>query len=73
MLAPDVLGVLFGACVLYGGATLVWVYVLRHVPLSAAYVFMSHRPVHEAADAVFSRFTVAGASTSSRDGPLLSP
>ena len=41
MLAPDVLGVLFAAFALYGGATLVWVYVLRHVPLSAAYVFMS--------------------------------
>ena len=41
MLAPDVLGILLAAVTLYGGATLVWVYVLRHVPLSAAYVFMS--------------------------------
>jgi drug/metabolite transporter (DMT)-like permease len=41
MLALDVLGILLVAVTLYGGATLIWVYVLRQVPLSAAYVFMS--------------------------------
>jgi drug/metabolite transporter (DMT)-like permease len=41
MLAPDVLGVLLAAVTLYGGATLVWVYVLRNLPLASAYVFMS--------------------------------
>jgi undecaprenyl phosphate-alpha-L-ara4N flippase subunit ArnE len=39
--APDVLRVLVGACILYGAATLVWVSVLRYVPLSVAYVFMA--------------------------------
>lgn len=30
-----------GALVIYGGATLVWIYVLQHLPLSRAYTIMS--------------------------------
>jgi undecaprenyl phosphate-alpha-L-ara4N flippase subunit ArnE len=41
LLAPGALSVLAVAVVLYGGATLVWVSVLRYVPLTVAYVFMS--------------------------------
>lgn len=37
MLSP----VFLGALALYGGATLLWVYVLRTVPLSYAYSFMA--------------------------------
>jgi undecaprenyl phosphate-alpha-L-ara4N flippase subunit ArnE len=41
LFAPNVLTILFVVLVLYGGATLVWISVLRHLPLSVAYVFMS--------------------------------
>jgi drug/metabolite transporter (DMT)-like permease len=37
MLSP----VFLGALALYGGATLLWVYVLKSVPLSYAYSFMA--------------------------------
>ncbi len=37
MLSP----VFLGALALYGGATLLWVYVLKTVPLSYAYSFMA--------------------------------
>src|SRR5262249_36739429 len=41
LFAPGALTVLAAAVVLYGGATIVWVTVLRYVPLTVAYVFMS--------------------------------
>ena len=41
LFAPSVLAVLLPALVLYGGATVVWITVLRYVPLTVAYVFMS--------------------------------
>jgi drug/metabolite transporter (DMT)-like permease len=39
--SPEMLKVLLPACVLYAGATLVWVWALRYVPLNVAYVFMA--------------------------------
>src|ERR1700743_2615480 len=41
MFSVDVLMTLLPACVLYAGATLIWVAALRYVPLSVAYVFMA--------------------------------
>jgi drug/metabolite transporter (DMT)-like permease len=41
LLAPSVLVVLCAAIALYGGATLVWISVLRHVQLTVAYAFVS--------------------------------
>jgi len=41
LFAPSVLTVLFFAVALYGGATLIWVSVLRYVPLTVAYGFMA--------------------------------
>lgn len=41
LFAPSAASVLLVAVALYGCATLVWVSVLRQVPLTVAYVFMS--------------------------------
>ena len=41
LFSVSVLTVLFGAVVLYAGATVVWVSVLRQVSLTVAYLFMS--------------------------------
>jgi len=40
-LSPGVVAVLAPACMLYAGATLIWVSALRYVPLAVAYVFMA--------------------------------
>ena len=41
MFSVKVMGMAFLAFAIYGGATLLWVYLLRFVPLNKAYLFMA--------------------------------